>query len=455
MKEVDGEHSGENMAKYAMNVIIEYGIERNLGYFVTDNAPDNDAMMAPLSLALRRDHKLQYDPLHYRIRCQGHVINLAVKSFLFVTNKENIEEDRETNVFATTIKDIEAWRKKGPLGKLHNFVVFLAQSTQRLHHFLDLSGNHRIPRDNSTHWNSWYMMLMTAWILRDAIEEFFDLYATPDLKADRLTDQEWATIRTIKDFLEKLSMSTKACESKQSTLDLTLPSTDYILSLFEKLKAEHKDNPIFSPMFNSGWSKMDKYYRLSDDTPAYIAAIVLHPSRKWRYIERHWKSEWIAPAKASMRDFWEKKYKPSDETTTSSDPCLAKSPNEFFEWLKEDDDTLIGDEYSRYCALPQVPGIKQGYRWWLEPTQQTSFPNLSKMALNILSIPAMSADPERLFSGAKITISDRRNRLGIHTIEALECLKSWLGIEAAVEDDIEDEYGDLVEEDEGVDLGGG
>jgi hypothetical protein len=59
---------------------------------------------------------------------------------------------------------------------------------------------------------------------------------------------------------------------------------------------------------------------------------------------------------------------------------------------------------------------------------QKRFPNLSQMALDILSIPVMSADPECLFSGAKITISDRRCRLGMPTIQALECLKSWLGI---------------------------
>jgi len=47
----------------------------------------------------------------------------------------------------------------------------------------------------------------------------------------------------------------------------------------------------------------------------------------------------------------------------------------------------------------------------------------------------MSADPERLFSGTKITISDRRNRLGIFTIKALECLKSWLNIETIEDDD--------------------
>src|SRR6266536_4158053 len=67
------------------------------------------------------------------------------------------------------------------------------------------------------------------------------------------------------------------------------------------------------------------------------------------------------------------------------------------------------------------------------------------MALDILSIPAMSADPERLFSGAKITISDRRNRLGIYTVEALECLKSWLKIEVFLDDD--DDDGGLEEED--------
>jgi len=38
----------------------------------------------------------------------------------------------------------------------------------------------------------------------------------------------------------------------------------------------------------------------------------------------------------------------------------------------------------------------------------------------------MSAEPERLFSSAKITITDRKNRLQFESIEAIECLKSWL-----------------------------
>ena len=47
------------------------------------------------------------------------------------------------------------------------------------------------------------------------------------------------------------------------------------------------------------------------------------------------------------------------------------------------------------------------------------------MALDLLSIPAMSAEPELLFSGIKITLQDRRNRLGIDIIEAIKCIKSW------------------------------
>jgi len=60
------------------------------------------------------------------------------------------------------------------------------------------------------------------------------------------------------------------------------------------------------------------------------------------------------------------------------------------------------------------------------------------MALDYLTIPAMSAEPERVFSGAKITLSDRRCRMGDDALEALECLQSWQrdGLIAGTRDDI-------------------
>ena len=48
------------------------------------------------------------------------------------------------------------------------------------------------------------------------------------------------------------------------------------------------------------------------------------------------------------------------------------------------------------------------------------------MAVDILSIPAMSAEAERVFSAARRQIPWSRANLGAKTIEQMECLKHWL-----------------------------
>ena len=63
--------------------------------------------------------------------------------------------------------------------------------------------------------------------------------------------------------------------------------------------------------------------------------------------------------------------------------------------------------------------------WWLSAPQRAQVPLLSRMAINLLSIPAMSSEAERVFSLTKKTISQGRWSLRPNTIEALECLKSW------------------------------
>jgi hypothetical protein len=72
-----------------------------------------------------------------------------------------------------------------------------------------------------------------------------------------------------------------------------------------------------------------------------------------------------------------------------------------------------------------LPDCKKARDWWLEPPQRKLYPNISIMAIDLLSIPAMSAEPERLFSRAKHTVSPLRQSLGAATINAAECLKSW------------------------------
>jgi hypothetical protein len=47
------------------------------------------------------------------------------------------------------------------------------------------------------------------------------------------------------------------------------------------------------------------------------------------------------------------------------------------------------------------------------------------MAIDILSIPPMSDELERVFLGARCTVSWDRGQIELETIEIRECLKHW------------------------------
>lgn len=198
---------------------------------------------------------------------------------------------------------------------------------------------------------------------------------------------------------------------------------------FEEFKTRYQGDKIVGPMFNSGWSKMEKYYSLTDETPAYVAALVLDPNLKWKCIHENWDASWVGNARKMVEKLWED-YKPkgSMPTNTPSASEPSTSSNAFSTWRRRHQSAPnLEDEYKRYCASDCTFDVDTRM-WWLEKTQQQSYPNLSRMALDMLSIPAMAADPERLFSSAKLVISDLRNKLGIDIIEAFECLKSWYKI---------------------------
>ena len=67
-------------------------------------------------------------------------------------------------------------------------------------------------------------------------------------------------------------------------------------------------------------------------------------------------------------------------------------------------------------------------------------PDLARFAGDMLAIPAMSAECERVFSSAKHLITDARNRLNPDIIEANQCLKHWFG-KAEEEKDSKEEKG--------------
>jgi hypothetical protein len=52
------------------------------------------------------------------------------------------------------------------------------------------------------------------------------------------------------------------------------------------------------------------------------------------------------------------------------------------------------------------------------------------MAFDLLFIPAIWAEYEGIFSLAQLAITSQRNRMTDAIIEAIECMKNWLYINA-------------------------
>jgi hypothetical protein len=60
------------------------------------------------------------------LRYWGHILNLGVKAFLLGENAESFEVEIEVlNILGLQKEELNRWRRKGGLGKLHNLVIFI------------------------------------------------------------------------------------------------------------------------------------------------------------------------------------------------------------------------------------------------------------------------------------------------------------------------------------------
>jgi hypothetical protein len=129
---------------------------------------------------------------------------------------------------------------------------------------------------------------------------------------------------------------------------------------------------------------------------------------------------------------------PSLSTDKQSDARRATGVETYYErWRQSQYAKMqthnMHSEFQRFIDSPvDSIGFTASYTvldWWLEPCQRRTYPRLYRMAVEILSAPAMSAEAERVFSRARRTITFDREKLKAGTRESVsqkECLKSWL-----------------------------
>jgi hypothetical protein len=230
-------HSGEDQFDVLLPILQEYGIVRKLGAVVSDNSGTNDTLCRAIEAYLRREERdLQWSATQWRIRCMGHIINLAVQGFLFHNSisTEELESYDELEKRGE-LKDTEGVQRKfrllGPLGKLHNIIVDIRSSANRTAEFLALA-TRMIPLDNRTRWNSWYNSLVVTNKLAAAVDTYTKDHWT-DLGDDFLTPEDWAKLRTIEEFLKPFHTATLKLEGHKATLENVLFTMDIIIQYFQ------------------------------------------------------------------------------------------------------------------------------------------------------------------------------------------------------------------------------
>lgn len=194
-----------------------------------------------------------------------------------------------------------------------------------------------------------------------------------------------------------------------------------------------------------------------DRSAAYVAAILLHPDCRKSYLTSTWKPAWVVEGVKRARELWQQRYKPASERPSSSeDQELTLSRYE--RWQQEVRCKQLSmevgalDEFGRFINAPPDTNNMSVMDRWLEPAQQRTYTHLQKMAIDVLTALAMSAESERVFSGTRRIITWSRASLEARMIEALECLKHW--ITSSVVDEVFDSVIEVVEsiEDDDIEL---
>lgn len=144
LRELKGEHSGANQAVLLAKVIRDFKIEDQIGYFISDNVASNDWAVFHTCEELKLG-----DSDDRRLHCLGHIINLAARACLFGKDSESFDFEVSERAkmrleVRQALETLAFWRRKGPIGKLHNIIIWILRTPQRTQAFgkitIDLPG---------------------------------------------------------------------------------------------------------------------------------------------------------------------------------------------------------------------------------------------------------------------------------------------------------------------------
>jgi hypothetical protein len=253
LPELRNGHAGVEVATQIMTTLEAYGITDRLGYITADNHGANDTLCEELQQQLTTP----WQAVQRRLRCVGHMINIAVQAFFFGKNKEAVDlaiqesqrsslsiDDELSQLFEKNDDD-SGFIKITPLQKILSFTSHLRQSDRQYNRFKAIAGK-MIRSPNDTRWNSYLNTFEDALQLKTHYTSFC---ADDDKDELHLSASEWHLVQLTIDFLQPFKEATKRCEGDYVTLDKVQLIMDALSAHFKEQKERYqRSNTSFTEL---------------------------------------------------------------------------------------------------------------------------------------------------------------------------------------------------------------
>ncbi|OAV94163.1 hypothetical protein PTTG_27105 [Puccinia triticina 1-1 BBBD Race 1] len=286
---------------------------------------------------------------------------------------------------------------------------------------------HNVERDVRTRWNStFYQMKSIIWCEAAVLE--WQRHKQHGLERKHHVDQ--SDIKLASDLVNVLGifhdLTLQVSNAGSARLSNIVIYIDQITKHLLTIISDQKYPPALRNACRHGLKITNKYYSLTDTSPLYRIAILMHPSFKDEYFKlAKWEPEWIAKAIRLAREMWDSFYKLKKPTHCLTAPASTSKPrNNMLAGLGDAAAARSGncstDAFDDWLAGGLIlDGNKpvNPIKWWLHQKSSGSMDGgLINMALDILSCTATSVDVEIAFSFDQDYISLKRHRLGAHSI---------------------------------------
>jgi hypothetical protein len=295
-------------------------------------------------------------------------------------------------------EDYTGWQGIPALQKLHNLAVWLRSSSLHSDSWRDAVGL-SLGIDNATRWSSWYKVIDNAIRKKVQINQFL-LKHDRELEDTVLSGSDWDLLAKTHAFLEPFASATLYAEGKCSSVSQSLFLMDALLFHYESAKVQHSQPGSMDTRIHHaiemGWFVLDKYYTMTEDVPVYAAALLLDPSKRLAYIQQNWPRDWHEAAIAGARDIWMTEYQgltSSKEPERRPAPLPSKKDGQLsflFRSIEVKQKAISTDSDnldSFINALPLEIDCTP-LEWWSRLEKREQYPRLSRMAIDILSIPS-------------------------------------------------------------------